>query len=166
MKKVYNETVDMKSVGKTVTLAGWVAKKRDLGGLLFIDLRDRTGIIQLVINPDNKVFELANSLKNEYVIEVTGKVVERSSKNPNLKTGDIEIEVESLEVLNTCEELPFPIVDEVNTSDDNRLKYRYLDIRRNKLKNNLFLRSEILHFLRNKMYDLGFTEGCQKLLCK
>ena len=122
---------------------------------MFIDLRDRTGIIQLVINPDNKIFELANTLKNEYVIEVTGKVVERSSKNPNLKTGDIEIEVESLEVLNTCEELPFPIVDDVNTSDDNRLKYRYLDIRRNKLKNNLFLRSEILHFLRNKMYDLG-----------
>ncbi len=158
MKKVYNETVDMKSVGKTVTLAGWVAKKRDLGGLLFIDLRDRTGIIQLVINPDNKNYALADTLKNEYVIEVTGKVVERSSKNPNLKTGDIEIEVESLEVLNTCEELPFPIVDEVNTSEDNRLKYRFLDIRRNKLKENLFLRNEVLHFLRNKMYDLGFTE--------
>ena len=158
MRKVYNETVDMKSVGKTVTLAGWVAKKRDLGGLLFIDLRDRTGIIQLVVNPNNKNYELANSLKNEYVIEVTGKVVERSSKNPNLKTGDIEIEVESLEILNTCEELPFPIVDDVNTSEDNRLKYRYLDLRRNKLKENLFLRNEILHFLRNKMYDLGFIE--------
>ena len=158
MRKVYNETVDMKSVGKTVTLAGWVAKKRDLGGLLFIDLRDRTGIIQLVVNPDNKNYEVANSLKNEYVIEVTGKVVERSSKNPNLKTGDIEIEVESIEILNTCEELPFPIVDDVNTSEDNRLKYRYLDLRRNKLKENLFLRNEVLHFLRNKMYDLGFTE--------
>ena len=158
MKKVYNETVDMKSVGKTVTLAGWVAKKRDLGGLLFIDLRDRTGIIQLVVNPDNKNYEIANSLKNEYVIEVTGKVVERSSKNPNLKTGDIEIEVEELEILNTCDELPFPIVDDVNTSEDNRLKYRYLDLRRNKLKENLFLRNEVLHFLRNKMYDLGFTE--------
>ncbi len=158
MKKVYNETIDMKSVGKTVTLAGWVAKKRDLGGLLFIDLRDRTGIIQLVVNPDNKNYELANSLKNEYVIEVTGKVLERSSKNPNLKTGDIEIEVESLEVLNTCEELPFPIVDDVNTSEDNRLKYRYLDLRRNKLKENLLLRNDVLHFLRNKMYDLGFIE--------
>ena len=158
MRKVYNETVDMKSIGKTVTLAGWVAKKRDLGGLLFIDLRDRTGIIQLVVNPDNKNYEVANSLKNEYVIEVTGKVVERSSKNPNLKTGDIEIEVESIEILNTCEELPFPIVDDVNTSEDNRLKYRYLDLRRNKLKENLFLRNEVLHFLRNKMYDLGFTE--------
>ena len=158
MKKVYNNTVNIKSVGKNVTLAGWVAKKRDLGGLLFIDLRDRTGIIQLVVNPDNKNYEVANSLKNEYVIEVSGKVVERSSKNPNIETGDIEIEVESLEVLSTCEELPFPIVDDVNTSEDNRLKYRYLDLRRNKLKNNLFLRNEVLHFLRNKMYDLGFTE--------
>ncbi len=158
MKKVYNNTVNIKSVGKTVTLAGWVAKKRDLGGLLFIDLRDRTGIIQLVVNPDNKNYEVANSLKNEYVIEVTGKVLERTSKNPNIETGDIEIDVESLEVLSTCEELPFPIVDDVNTSEDNRLKYRYLDLRRNKLKNNLFLRNEVLHFLRNKMYDLGFTE--------
>ena len=158
MRKVYNNTVNMKSVGKTVTLAGWVAKKRDLGGLLFIDLRDRTGIIQLVVNPDNKNYELANSLKNEYVIEVTGKVVERASKNPNIETGDIEIEVEKLEVLSTCEELPFPIVDDVNTSEDNRLKYRYLDLRRNKLKKNLFLRNEVLHYLRNKMYDLGFIE--------
>jgi len=158
MRKVYNNTVNIKSVGKNVTLAGWVAKKRDLGGLLFIDLRDRTGIIQLVVNPDNKNYEVANSLKNEYVIEVSGKVLERSSKNPNIETGDIEIEVESLEVLSTCEELPFPIVDDINTSEDNRLKYRYLDLRRNKLKNNLFLRNEVLHFLRNKMYDLGFTE--------
>ena len=124
MKKVYNNTVNIKAVGKKVTLAGWVAKKRDLGGLLFIDLRDRTGIIQLVVNPDNKNYELANSLKNEYVIEVTGKVVERSSKNPNIETGDIEIDVESLEVLSTCDELPFPIVDDVNTSEDNRLQYR------------------------------------------
>ena len=158
MKKIYNETVNIECIGKTVTLAGWVAKKRDLGGLIFIDLRDRTGIIQLVVNPDNKNYEIADSLKNEYVIEVTGKVVERQSKNPNLKTGDIEIEVETLNILNTCEELPFQIVDDVNTSEDNRLKYRYLDIRRNKLINNLFLRNEILHYLRNKMYDLGFTE--------
>ena len=158
MRKVYNETITMKSVGKKVTLAGWVAKRRDLGGLLFVDLRDRTGIIQLVFNPENRNYELANTLKNEYVIEVTGTVVERSNKNPNLATGDIEIEVEELEILNTCEELPFPIVDDVNTSEDNRLKYRYLDLRRNILKENIFLRNEILHFLRNKMYDLGFTE--------
>ena len=158
MKKIYNETVNIECIGKTVTLAGWVAKKRDLGGLIFIDLRDRTGIIQLVVNPENKNYELASTLKNEYVIKVTGKVIERTNKNEKLATGEIEIDVDTLEVEGTCEELPFQIVDEVNTSEDNRLKYRYLDLRRNKLKNNLFLRSEILHYLRNKMYDLGFTE--------
>ena len=158
MEKVYNTSVNINNLGETVTLEGWVAKKRDLGGLIFIDLRDRTGIIQIVIRPENSNYELANTLKNEYVIKVVGKVVERESKNEKLATGDIEIEVETLEVLNTCEELPFTITDEVNTSEDNRLKYRYLDIRRNKIKNNLLLRSEILHYLRNKMYDLGFTE--------
>lgn len=158
MEKVYNETLSIKNVGETVTLCGWVAKKRDLGGLIFIDLRDRTGIIQLAFNPDNKNYSLAETLKNEYVIKTVGKVVERSSKNPNLKTGDIEIDVENLEILNTCEELPFTIDDNTTALEDTRLKYRYLDIRRNKLKENLFLRSEILHFIRNKMYSLGFTE--------
>lgn len=158
MEKVPNTSLNIKNLNEVVTLEGWVQRKRDLGGLIFIDLRDRTGIIQIVVKPENKNYELANSLKNEYVIKVIGKVVERESKNPNLDTGDIEIDVETLEILNACEELPFQIVDEPNTSEDNRLKYRYLDIRRNKLKNNLFLRSEILHYLRNKMYDLGFTE--------
>ena len=158
MRKVYNESININYLGQEVTLAGWVAKKRDLGGLLFIDLRDRTGIIQIVVRPENKFYDIANTLKNEYVIEVTGKVIERENKNKNIATGDIEIEVSNLEVLNTCEELPFQIVDEVNTSEDNRLKYRYLDLRRNSLKNNLLLRNEVLHFLRNKMYDNGFTE--------
>ena len=158
MEKVYNNTINISKIGETVTLEGWVAKKRDLGGLIFIDLRDRTGIIQVVVRPENKMYEIASSLKNEYVIKVVGKVVERESKNTKIETGEIEIEVDSLEVLNTCEELPFQIVDDPKTSDDNRLKYRYLDIRRDKLKNNLFLRAEILHYLRNKMYDLGFTE--------
>ena len=158
MEKVYNTTINMKSLGQTVTLEGWVQKKRDLGGLIFIDLRDRSGLIQLVINPQNKFYELANTLKSEYIIKVVGKVVERTSKNPHLETGDIEIEVENLEILNTCLELPFTIEDNTNALEDTRLKYRYLDIRRNKLKNNLFLRSEILHYLRNKMYDLGFIE--------
>ena len=158
MKKVYNESININNLGQTVTLAGWVAKKRDLGGLLFIDLRDRTGIIQLVVRPESKFYDLANTLKNEYVIEVSGKVIERESKNKNIATGDIEIDVTNIEILNTCEELPFQIVDEVNTSEDNRLKYRYLDLRRNSLRNNLMLRNEVLHFLRNKMYDNGFTE--------
>ena len=158
MEKVYNTSLNIKNINSFVTLEGWVAKKRNLGGLIFIDLRDSTGIIQLVVRPENKNYEAASNLKNEYVIKVKGTVLERESKNPNIPTGDIEIDVEELEVLNTCEELPFPIVDDVNTSEDNRLKYRYLDIRRNKLRENLVLRSEVLHYLRNKMYDLGFTE--------
>lgn len=158
MKKRYNTEISISNIDETVHLAGWVAKKRDLGGLIFIDLRDRTGIIQLVVNPENENYELAGTLKNEYVIEVEGKVVKRSNVNANIETGEIEVIVEKLDILSTCEELPFPITDVVNTSDDNRLKYRYLDIRRNKLRKNLVLRSEILHYLRNKMYDLGFTE--------
>ena len=158
MEKVYNESLDIKDVGKEVTLCGWVSKKRNLGGLIFIDLRDRSGIIQLAFNPDNQNYDLASSLKNEYVLKVIGTVVERSNKNPNIKTGDIEIDVSNLEVLNTCDELPFTLDDDTTALEDTRLKYRFLDIRRNKLKENLFLRSEILHFIRNKMYDMGFTE--------
>ena len=137
----YCANFNMANVGQEITVFGWVQRQRDLGNLIFIDLRDRTGIIQIVVRPENVNYELANTLKNEYVIKVTGKVVERSNKNANIETGDIEIEVDNLEILNTCEELPFTITDEVNTSEDNRLKYRYLDIRRNKLKNNLFVRN-------------------------
>ena len=110
MEKVYNNTINIKNVDETITLEGWVAKKRDLGGLIFIDLRDRTGIIQIVVKPDNKYYETANELKNEYVIKVTGKVVERESKNLKIETGEIEVEVDYLEILNTCLELPFQIV--------------------------------------------------------
>ena len=158
MKKKYNTDFNIKNVGEEIELYGWVSKKRDLGGIIFIDLRDRSGVIQLVINPNNKNYKLADSLKSEYVIHVKGTVLERSNKNSNILTGDIEVDVTELEVLNTCDELPFTIDDNTNALEDTRLKYRYLDIRRNKLKNNLFLRNEILHFLRNKMYDLGFTE--------
>lgn len=158
MERIYNETLNLDKINEEVTLYGWVQKKRNLGGLIFIDLRDRTGIVQLRVKPENKNYDLAESLKNEYVIKVEGLVVERESKNPKLKTGDIEIEVSNLEVLNTCEELPFTIDDNTNALEDTRLKYRYLDIRRNKLKENLFLRNEVLHYIRNKMYDLGFIE--------
>jgi len=158
MKKYNNNDFRIENVGEIVELYGWVQKKRDLGGLVFIDLRDRTGIVQIVVRPENKFYDVANGLKNEYVLRVVGKVSERESKNKNIPTGDIEIEVSELEVLNTCEELPFTIDDNTTALEDTRLKYRYLDIRRNKLKNNLFLRSEILNYLRNKMHGLGFIE--------
>ena len=158
MKKIYCGSLNISNVNENVCLNGWVAKKRNLGGLIFIDLRDRTGIIQLAIKPDNKNYEVAELLKNEYVIKVKGNVVERENKNSNLPTGEVEIDVDDLEILNTCEELPFTIDDNTTALEDTRLKYRFLDIRRNKLKDNLFLRSEILHFFRNKMHDLGFIE--------
>ena len=156
--KINNNSLSIKNLNETVTLYGWVAKRRDLGGLIFIDLRDKSGIVQLVVRPENKNYSKANDIRNEYVLKVTGKVVERESKNPNLETGEIEIDVLDLEVLNTCIDLPFTLDDKTTALEDTRLKYRYLDIRRNKLKNNLLLRSEVLHYLRNKMYDLGFTE--------
>ncbi len=158
MSRIYNGSLNINNLNEEVTLFGWVQKKRNLGGLIFIDLRDRSGIVQLALRPENKNYELAESLKSEYVIKVTGKVVERESKNKNIPTGDIEIDVSELEILNTCDELPFTIDDNTNALEDTRLKYRYLDIRRNKLKNNLFLRNDVLHFIRNKMYDLGFIE--------
>ena len=158
MKKYDNGSFTSKNIDETVTLYGWVQKKRNLGGLIFIDLRDKSGIIQIVIRPEDSFYELASSLKTESVIKVEGVIKERESKNPNLPTGDIEVIVSSLELLSKCEDIPFEIVDDTTALEDTRLKYRFLDIRRNKLKNNLLLRHEVLHFLRNKMYDLGFIE--------
>ena len=158
MKKFDNGTFTIKNVGEKVKLFGWVQKKRNLGGLIFIDLRDRTGIIQVVIRPEASFYDLASSLKTEAVISVEGTVSERESKNKNIPTGEVEVEVDSLELLGKTEDIPFEITDDTTALEDTRLKYRYLDIRRNKLKNNLFLRNDVLHFIRNKMYDLGFIE--------
>ena len=132
MEKYKNYTI--KNVGEEVTL-----KVRNLGGLIFIDLRNRTGIMQVVVRPENKCYELANSLKNEYVISVTGKIVERESKNSTLATGEIEVDVSNLDLINTSKEIPFAISDDTNALEDTRLKYRYLDLRRESLKNNFVI---------------------------
>ena len=158
MKKYNNGEFTIKNVNEQVELFGWVQKKRNLGGLIFIDLRDKSGIMQVVVRPENKFYDLASSLKTESVIKVNGKIVERENKNKNIPTGEVEVIVEELELLNTSEDIPFEIVDDTTALEDTRLKYRYLDIRRNKLKNNLLLRNDVLHFIRNKMYDLGFVE--------
>ena len=158
MKKYNNGEFTIKNVGEQVELFGWVQKKRNLGGLIFIDLRDKSGIMQVVVRPENKYYELSSSLKTESVIKVIGKIVERENKNKNIPTGDVEVIVDELELLNQSEDIPFEIVDDTTALEDTRLKYRYLDIRRNKLKNNLLLRHEVLHFIRNKMYDMGFIE--------
>ncbi len=128
MKKIFNTDLSIKNINQEVELYGWISKKRNLGGMLFIDLRDRSGIIQLVVSPEKVFFEELSSLKNESVIKVSGRVIERSSKNPNLLTGDIEVEVFSLEVLNESLDTPFEVNNNTNASEETRLKYRYLDL--------------------------------------
>ena len=149
MKKIFNADLGIKDVGKVVEVYGWVSKKRNLGGLIFIDLRDRSGIVQLVIRPEDSFYNLAESLKSEYVLKASGKVVERENKNSNLVTGDIEIEVDELELLNTSLDIPFTIDDDTTALEDTRLKYRYLDLRRNAIKDRLILRSKVCSVIRN-----------------
>jgi aspartyl-tRNA synthetase len=147
-------------IGKTVTLSGWLQKSRDLGGMTFIDLRDRYGITQLVFDMDtNKALcEEARKLGREYVIKATGKVIERTNKNPKMPTGDIEILVEKLEVLNTALLPPFTIEDETDGGDELRMKYRYLDLRRNPVRKSLELRARMAHETRNYLSSQGFIE--------
>lgn len=163
--KVNNANINIGNVEETVTLKGWVAKKRNLGGLVFIDLRDRSGIIQLVINPESPAYEIAMTLKSEYVIEVTGNVVKRQTSNPNLKTGEIEVEVSEIEILNECSDLPFDL-NNTTALEDTRLKYRYLDLRRDKLKNNLIIKHKIMQSTRNYLNDNEFIEMETPILCK
>ncbi len=158
MKTIMNNTLSISNVNEEVTVYGWVSKKRNLGNLIFIDLRDRSGIIQLSFRSGSNAYDIANTLKNEYVLRATGKVVERESKNPNLETGDIEINVEELEILNTSSELPFEINDNTTALEDTRLKYRYLDIRRNNIKNNLILKHKVMLAVRNYFDKNGFIE--------
>ena len=148
------------NVNQTVTLSGWVQKTRDLGGMTFVDIRDRYGISQLTFNMDtnSELCQKASSLGREYVIQVTGKVVERSNKNKNISTGEIEIEVDKLEILNASKTPPFIIEDETDGGDDLRMKYRYLDIRRKPIRDNLVLRHLITKETRNYLDNQKFIE--------
>ena len=162
----FNTDYDINNVGEEVILNGWVAKTRNLGGVLFIDLRDRSGIIQLVVKPDSTFYDLANTLHNEYVIKVEGMIVKRESINKNLKTGEIEVDVKSLKILNKSLEIPFSLTDDTTALEDTRLKYRYLDLRRNALNKNLILRHKIMMITRNYFDSLGFIEVETPMLCK
>lgn len=144
--------------GKTVTLAGWVQRIRKMGGLVFIDLRDRYGITQLAFNQGTEAFEQANGLGREYVLQVTGIVIERQSKNPQLPTGEIEIDVQTLRVLNPAVTPPFTIEDESDGGDDLRMKYRYLDLRRSCVRKNLELRHKMAFEVRRYLDEQGFLE--------
>ncbi len=146
-------------IGQEVKLSGWVQRIRDLGAMVFVDLRDRYGITQLAFNEQNAgLLDKARSLGREYVIQATGRVVERASKNPKLPTGEIEIQVDKLEVLNKSEIPPFTIEDHTDGGDELRMKYRYLDIRRNPVKNNLIFRARVTQLVRNYLAEQGFID--------
>jgi len=159
-----NGELRISNVGEKVTLAGWVAKKRNFGNLVFIDLRDRYGITQLVF--DNSFSEILSNIRNEYVIQVEGKVVERQSKNPNLVTGDIEIEVSNVKVVSEAKLPPFIIADETDALEDTRLKYKYLDLRRPVIQNTLALRHKVCMETRKFLDEEGFLEIETPILCK
>ncbi len=148
----------MENVGQTVTLAGWVAKKRNLGGLIFVDLRDRHGITQIVCKPENPNYSILESVRNEYVILVKGVVVERESKNFNLATGEIEVVASEITILSEAEQPPMIIADETDALEDFRMKYRYLDLRRPVLQKNLMLRHQITRSVRNYFDNLDFID--------
>ncbi len=146
--------------GSAVRLSGWVHRKRDLGGVLFIDLRDHYGIVQLVANPDSPAFPLFERLRAESVLRVDGRVVERSKEtvNADLPTGAVEVRVDAIEILGAAEELPLPVFGEPDYPEDIRLKYRFLDLRREKLHKSILLRSQVIASLRRRMIEQGFTE--------
>ncbi|MCO4464963.1 aspartate--tRNA ligase [Streptococcus infantarius] len=168
-RTMYAGRVRSEHIGQEITLKGWVGRRRDLGGLIFIDLRDREGIMQLVINPEkvsSDVMATAESLRNEFVIEVTGVVAQREQENTNLPTGAVELKVSALIVLNTAKTTPFEIKDDVEVSDDNRLRYRYLDLRRPKMLNNFKLRAKVTHSIRNYLDGLEFIDVETPMLTK
>ncbi|MCK5067908.1 MAG: aspartate--tRNA ligase, partial [Bacteroidales bacterium] len=160
--------LNMKNVGEEVILSGWVQKSRDLGGMTFVDLRDRYGITQLVFNMEinPRLCEEARKLGREFVVRAAGKVAERSNKNPQIPTGDIEILVEKLEVLNSSETPPFTIEDNTDGGDDLRMKYRYLDLRRKVVRENLQLRHRMAIEIRKYLSEEGFLEVETPVLIK
>ena len=158
-----------KDIGKEVTLSGWVHRRRDLGGLIFIDLRDRYGLTQLIFDPkmSDTSYEKAQKLKHEFVISITGKVIERANPNPNIPTGEIEIQVETLDILSTSKIPPFEVCDDTTEiNEELRLKYRYLDIRKGKIARNLVLRHKAMLCTRNYFDSQGFLEITTSILSK
>ena len=152
--------LNKKNAGEKVVLSGWINKKRDHGNLLFIDLRDNYGITQCIIDKENTNFEKLEKLQLETVIKINGKVIKRSddSINIELKTGDIEVSIDSFEILGVCKELPLPVFSNQEYAEEVRLKYRFLDLRRKKIHENIVLRSKVISFIRNEMNKLGFLE--------
>lgn len=161
-----NGELNINNVGETVVLKGWVSKKRDLGGLVFIDLRDIHGITQLTFNPDSPLYAKTLEIKNEYVLEVTGKVIERTSKNKNIPTGDIEVEVSEMNILNDAITTPLIIADETDALEEVRLKYRYLDLRRPIMQNIFLIRHQATTAVREFLNNEAFIEFETPILTK
>ncbi len=159
-----NGELRLQDVNSEVTLCGWVAKRRNFGALVFIDLRDRYGITQLVFNED--IATQISDVRNEYVLQVKGTVVERKDKNPKLETGEIEVVVREVKIVSTAITTPMIIADETDALEDTRLKYRYLDLRRPVLQKNLILRNRITLLVRNYLAKYGFTEVETPILCR
>lgn len=165
MKRTHtNGELRLSHVNEQVTLVGWVAKRRNFGALVFIDLRDRAGITQLVFNEE--LAKQISEVRNEYILQVSGIVVERKDKNPKLATGDIEIQVEEVTIVNKAETTPIIVADETDALEDTRLKYRYLDLRRSPIQKNLMLRHQVTMITRNFLSDQGFLEIETPILCK
>ncbi len=168
-RTMYAGRVRSEHIGSNITLKGWVSRRRDLGGLIFIDLRDREGIMQLVVNPEevsSDVMTTAESIRSEFVIEATGLVEARQQANDNLPTGAIELKVSALTVLNTSKTTPFEIKDGVEASDETRLHYRYLDLRRPEMLENFKLRAKVTHSARNYLDNLEFIDVETPMLAK
>lgn len=168
-RSMYAGSVRKEHIGQTLTLKGWVGRRRDLGGLIFIDLRDREGIMQLVINPekvDASVMATAEKLRSEFVIEVTGVVVAREEANDKVATGSVELQVEDLVILNTAKTTPFEIKDGIEANDETRLRYRYLDLRRPEMLENFKLRAKVTHSIRNYLDELDFIDVETPMLAK
>jgi len=167
MKRTHNNgELNISNLNEEVVLKGWVSKKRDLGGLVFIDLRDRFGITQLAFHPDSPLYESTLSIKSEFVLEIKGKVIERSSKNKKIPTGDIEVQVSTLNVLNASVLTPMLIQDDTDALEETRLKFRYLDLRRPVLQNNFIVRHKANMAVREFMDKEGFIEVETPILTK
>ena len=171
LKTISCGDVRAEHIGKTVTLAGWVHRRRDHGGLIFIDMRDREGVVQVVFNPDNSpdgVHAVAETLRNEWVVQVTGNVNARpeGTKNPNLSTGEIEVAADQVKVLNESKTPPFYINEESEVDELIRMKYRFLDLRRESMRDMVIMRHEVVRYIRDFLSERGFLEVETPILIK
>src|SRR5690625_1709407 len=169
-ERVYAGSLREKHVGENILLKGWVHRRRDLGDLIFIDLRDQSGIVQIVFNPDysKESLEIAEKLRSEFVIEVVGKVIERDEEtiNPNIETGKIEVTVSNIKVVNKSKALPFLIHEAQDVSEDLRLKYRYIDLRREEMQKTFQIRHKITSSIREFLNSEQFLEMETPILTK